>query len=158
MNEFAPDKRQSELVFTPAALADDERMVDFCAIPEPEVAEPIVIPEPPKPNLAAKLYFITDTTILIAESAAEAEDIYQKIVDLNAPEVVVIGHTDTMASVEYNIGLSLRRAEFIRDELIKRGVDPDTIRASWHGENLLLIDTPDETEEQQNRRVEIYVR
>jgi outer membrane protein OmpA-like peptidoglycan-associated protein len=158
VNTFAPEKQTSDLVFVANEVGGDEMAVDFCAIPEPEVEAPIIVPEPKKPNLAAKLYFITDTTILIAESAAEAEDLYQKVLDMNASEVVVIGHTDTMASREYNIDLSLRRAEYVKNELIARGVDPSIIEASWHGEGLLLIATPDETEEQKNRRVEIYVR
>jgi outer membrane protein OmpA-like peptidoglycan-associated protein len=156
VNTFAPEKQKSELVFTHNDVIDDGAAVDFCAIPE--VEEPIIVPEPEKPELAAKLYFVTDTTILIAESAAEAEELYQKVIEMDASEVIVIGHTDTVASTDYNMGLSLRRAEYVKNELISRGVDPNIIEASWHGEGLLLIDTPDETDEQKNRRVEIYVR
>jgi outer membrane protein OmpA-like peptidoglycan-associated protein len=154
---YGPEKQKSDLVFTAHEVAGDELSVDYCAIPEPEPEEPIFI-APREPSLAAKLYFITDTTILIDESAEIAEELYQKIIDMQPTEVIVIGHTDTMASVQHNIGLSLRRAEFAKGELVARGIDADIIKATWHGESMLLIDTPDQTDEQKNRRVEIYVR
>jgi len=51
-----------------------------------------------------------------------------------APEIVVIGHTDRVGAVTHNDTLSLRRAERVRNELVKVGIAPDRIRVAGRGE------------------------
>jgi outer membrane protein OmpA-like peptidoglycan-associated protein len=75
-----------------------------------------------------------------------------------APEIVVIGHTDRVGAVPYNDALSLRRAERVRDELVKVGITADRISVAGRGEREPLVPTPDEVAEPRNRRVEINVR
>jgi len=75
-----------------------------------------------------------------------------------APEIVVIGHTDRVGAVPYNDTLSLRRAERVRDELVKVGIAAERIRVAGRGEREPLVATPDEVAEPRNRRVEITVR
>jgi outer membrane protein OmpA-like peptidoglycan-associated protein len=72
--------------------------------------------------------------------------------------VVVIGHTDRVGTVEYNDRLSLQRAERVRAELVRLGVDPARISVEGRGEREPLVPTPDEMPEPQNRRVEVSVR
>ncbi len=67
----------------------------------------------------------------------------------------IIGHTDTSGKETYNMKLSLRRANAVRDALIKRGIDPALIRVDHRGEAELLVDTPDDVREPANRRVNI---
>jgi len=74
------------------------------------------------------------------------------------PEVVVIGHTDTMGSAKANIALGMRRANSVRDILVNAGLAPSTVEVTTHGEADLLVKTPDNTPEPRNRRVEITVR
>lgn len=106
----------------------------------------------------ARLYFILDKDQLTADSKAEAEQIYQQITGRQNVEIIIVGHTDTAASSAYNDALSLRRAEKVRQNLIDAGVAADIIRASGMGERDLLIETPDNTPQPENRRVEINVR
>jgi outer membrane protein OmpA-like peptidoglycan-associated protein len=75
-----------------------------------------------------------------------------------APEIVVIGHTDRVGAVPYNDTLSLRRAERVRDELVKVGIAADRIRVAGRGEREPLVPTADEVAEARNRRVEINVQ
>lgn len=63
-----------------------------------------------------------------------------------------------MGSEQYNIGLSERRAERVRQELIRRGIPENIITTKGMGESELLIDAADEVAEARNRRVEIDVR
>ncbi|HUK32518.1 MAG TPA: OmpA family protein [Vicinamibacterales bacterium] len=74
------------------------------------------------------------------------------------PEVLVIGHTDTIGTRISNITLGMRRAELIRKLLIEAGLDASLIEIASHGEADLLIPTGDEVAEPRNRRVEITVR
>ena len=80
------------------------------------------------------------------------------VVKQNPYTAIVIGHTDTMGSEQYNIGLSERRAQRVRQELIRRGIPENIITTKGMGESELLIETADEVAEARNRRVEIDVR
>jgi outer membrane protein OmpA-like peptidoglycan-associated protein len=74
------------------------------------------------------------------------------------PDVVVVGHTDTMGTLAANAELGMRRATMVRNMLIDAGLDATTIEVTSHGEGDLLVRTPDETPEPRNRRVEISVK
>jgi len=58
----------------------------------------------------------------------------------------------------YNTGLSQRRASYVRDVLVSRGVKPNTLFISFYGKARPLVPTQDEVPEPRNRRVEIIVR
>ena len=68
------------------------------------------------------------------------------------------GYTDTSGSAQYNQGLSVRRANAVAAELVRLGVPRNEIVAQGFGETNLLVPTPDNTREPQNRRVEIILR
>jgi outer membrane protein OmpA-like peptidoglycan-associated protein len=112
----------------------------------------------PAEPYTANLYYITGTDSLTPASEIDANEIYQNVSSRQAPEVLISGHTDTVGSDASNIKLSEQRAEMVRINLIDRGVDPDTISTFAHGESELLIETADDVDEQENRRVEIEVR
>jgi outer membrane protein OmpA-like peptidoglycan-associated protein len=59
---------------------------------------------------------------------------------------------------ESNARLALDRAEAIRAELLRVGIDRALISVTSHGESNPLVATPDETDEPRNRRVEVTVR
>ena len=73
-------------------------------------------------------------------------------------DVLVVGHTDTVGSDQFNDALALKRAEAIRRALIERGVAPADVVAVGRGKRELLVQTPDGVAEPRNRRVEIVVR
>ncbi|WP_373290360.1 OmpA family protein [Neoroseomonas lacus] len=72
--------------------------------------------------------------------------------------IEVNGYTDTSGSAQYNQGLSVRRANAVAAELVRLGVPRQEIVAQGFGETNLLVPTPDNTREPQNRRVEIILR
>ncbi len=73
----------------------------------------------------------------------------------NINEYLVIGHTDTKGTNYYNLSLSIKRAEVVKDILINYGVNKNSIKILGKGEELLAVDTPDNTKQPANRRVEI---
>ena len=75
-----------------------------------------------------------------------------------APEIVVTGHTDRVASLAYNDELSLKRAQAVRSALIAAGIDAAQIEVAGRGEREPAVATADEVDEERNRRVEITVR
>jgi outer membrane protein OmpA-like peptidoglycan-associated protein len=104
------------------------------------------------------VYFITDTDNLTAESAAQLAQIKSQLASRPAPEIIVIGHTDTVAKREYNDALSLRRAATVKQILVEAGIAEDQIVVQARGERELLVPTADGVDEPRNRRVEIRVR
>ena len=68
---------------------------------------------------------------------------------------LVVGHTDTKGTKEYNMKLSLKRAETVKTNLINFGISSKKIRILGKGENKLFVHTKDETKHPANRRVEI---
>lgn len=113
--------------------------------------------QPDRP-LSFTLYFLEARDELTPDSRQILGRIVDELSSRPAPEIVVIGHTDRVGAVPYNDALSLRRAERVRDELVKVGVAPDRIRVEGRGEREPLVPTPDEVPEPRNRRVEISIR
>jgi outer membrane protein OmpA-like peptidoglycan-associated protein len=80
---------------------------------------------------------------------------------LSSPELTpfrfrIEGHTDTVGPRAMNQALSEERAAAVRDYLIRRhGIAPQRLVAVGYGEDQLLVQTPDETPEARNRRVQV---
>jgi OOP family OmpA-OmpF porin len=72
--------------------------------------------------------------------------------------VTCTGHTDTSGPANYNMALSLRRANAVKDALVREGVPAGQIAVAGRGEEQLLVRTADGVREPQNRRVEIVVQ
>lgn len=89
------------------------------------------------------------------------EDKYDKMVNAlkSHPDrvVLIIGHTCDLGSLETNKRLGQQRAEAVKAELVKRGVNPAQIRTEsrWYKEP--LVPNTSEENRKKNRRVEIKV-
>jgi len=70
----------------------------------------------------------------------------------------VNGYTDRSGSDQYNQGLSVRRANAVAAELVRRGVPRNEIVTRGFGEANPLVPTADGVREPQNRRVEIILK
>lgn len=112
---------------------------------------------PPAPRHFT-LYFRFESDELTDTSRALVPEILKTIKERGVPDVIVIGHTDTMGVPTANFALGLKRAATVRKLLVQAGLDASFIEMTSHGESELLIRTPDETPEPGNRRVEIAVR
>jgi outer membrane protein OmpA-like peptidoglycan-associated protein len=71
--------------------------------------------------------------------------------------VLIVGHTDSTGSDEYNMGLSYRRAEGARNFLASQGIDASRVRVEGRGETEPVADNSTDAGRQQNRRVEIAI-
>ncbi len=72
--------------------------------------------------------------------------------------IQVAGHTDSTGSESYNLSLSQRRAETVRQLLIQRGVAPSRIIAIGYGETMPRASNSTASGRQMNRRVEIRIQ
>jgi len=72
-------------------------------------------------------------------------------------QVMVEGYTDSTGSNEYNQQLSERRAESVRRELIRMGVDAQRITARGYGEEYPVASNDTPASRAMNRRVEVTI-
>ena len=70
---------------------------------------------------------------------------------------VIVGHSDSTGSEAYNIKLSKRRAEAVRDYLIEGGVSPGILRVVGWGSKDPIASNDTEAGRAENRRVEVVV-
>jgi OmpA family len=117
-------------------------------------------PPPPPPAVQAPtfmVFFDWDSTRL---SPASLNVITQAVTAFRSTgnaRVTATGHTDTTGPESYNMALSLRRANAVKNEMVRQGVPADAIAVVGKGETQLLVPTGDNVREPQNRRVEIVV-
>ena len=112
----------------------------------------------PTPPVHFILYFITGTTKLTQKSMDQLSQVLRSIEDRKSVDLTVSGHTDRAGSRGYNRKLSLDRAQKVAEFLLSKGVAPEIIEITSHGEGNPLVKTPDGVAEPKNRRVEVVVR
>lgn len=69
--------------------------------------------------------------------------------------VLIEGHTDSVGSDDYNLGLSQRRAQSVADALSSRGISSDRVQTKGLGKAYPVASNDTQAGRQQNRRVEI---
>lgn len=104
------------------------------------------------------LYFLEGRDELTPASRLELEKVFGELRRRPLPDIMVIGHTDTVGTLAYNDRLSLARAQRLREMLIEMGLPAERIQAAGRGKREPLVTTDDNVAEPRNRRVEISVR
>ena len=72
--------------------------------------------------------------------------------------VVITGHTDNVGSDKFNQALSLKRAQTVKNWLVKKGIASNRMRTVGKGEKEPVADNNTEEGRSQNRRMEFYVQ
>ncbi|MBP6775810.1 MAG: OmpA family protein [Piscinibacter sp.] len=104
------------------------------------------------------LYFVEGKDEFTEASRRALDGVLAEIAARPVPDVIVVGHTDSVGSDAVNDPLSRQRAEVVRRALIGRGVAPENIAVVGRGKREPVVATPDGVAEARNRRVEILVR
>ncbi len=104
------------------------------------------------------LYFVEGKDEFTEASRREFDAVIGEIANRPVPDLVVIGHTDTVGTDAYNDALSRQRAEVVRKALLARGIAAENIVVIGRGKREPMVDTGDGVAEARNRRVEILVR
>jgi outer membrane protein OmpA-like peptidoglycan-associated protein len=107
-----------------------------------------------------ELVFATNRWDILPEEEPKLEESYQRLQEgilrygkLLDVKLYVAGYTDTVGSDEHNQNLSEQRALSIAKAFRKKGFT-QKISYQGFGEKVLLVPTPDETDEPRNRRAE----
>lgn len=128
---------------------------------EPQV-ETILIQQVPV-TVVLKTFFNFDRFDLSNESRNRLRDVAEKIEQFDVEVIYLRGHADRIGTDQYNQRLSQRRANVVRNELIRLGVDPAKIQVEAFGESEPVVECAGKTSARviaclaPNRRVEIEV-
>lgn len=113
---------------------------------------------PPEP-LSFVVYFVSGSSEQLTPASEQTiADLRAALAARPAPEILVIGHTDTVGDPADNDRLSLARATTVLGLIQQTGVAASSLEASGRGERELLVPTEDRVDEPRNRRVEINIR
>jgi outer membrane protein OmpA-like peptidoglycan-associated protein len=103
------------------------------------------------------VFYDTDSWELLESSMPELNQLLE-FLEVNHTVVVEIGgHTDSDGSDEHNQGLSEKRAESVKQFLVKRGIDSSRIFSHGYGETTPVADNITAAGKRLNRRTEITI-
>jgi len=126
---------------------------------QPE-ASPAMAPPAPAPAAAPSfmVFFDWDRSDLSPQARQTLQQVTQAYQQRGSARVVATGHADRSGPDDYNMALSLRRANTVKNQLIQNGVPATAISVVGKGESQPLVQTADGVREPQNRRVEIVIQ
>jgi len=123
---------------------------------------PAAAPPPPAPPTVAPpsfmVFFDWDRANLSAQALTTIRQAAGAYKQKGNARITATGHTDTSGTEAYNMALSLRRANAVKDALVREGVPATAIAVVGRGEQGLLVPTGPNVREPQNRRVEIVIQ
>lgn len=125
--------------------------------PGPQMAPP----PPPAMVVNGKAYMVFfdfDRSNITPTAATTIKQVAAQAKAGQSARVGVTGHADRSGSDAYNMALSLRRANAVKDQLVREGIPAAAIAVVGRGESQPLVQTPDGVREPQNRRVEIVLQ
>ncbi len=138
---------------------------EFNPPPPPALPAAPLVPAAPAPAEARTylVFFDWDRSALTARAREIVAQAAQASTHVQTTRIAVNGYTDSSSihggarGAAYNQGLSVRRAQSVKAELIRDGVPGSAIDIHGYGETHPLVATGPNTREPQNRRVEIIL-
>ena len=142
-------------------LTEEDEQEEVTKIIEQEVEkndtpQVVIVTKNSKKEVMQIIYFDFDNSKLSEVSKNTLFD----FLDENRKKLskyIIFGHTDTKGSNKYNMDLSIKRAESVKEALLEQGINYKDISILGKGENELAINTPDNTKHPANRRAEVKI-
>lgn len=157
---------QDSLNNTKKTLADTKIQLDSCQNDlkkKPKVVEKIIIQKPTEDEQQKlkdafdAIYFQTGKAKLTTPSYAPLKRAATILKKYPKVKIRVMGHTDNIGSASANLKLSQQRADAVRLQLIKNGVNPKNITSIGYGDAKPIADNSTAEGRELNRRTEIEV-
>jgi len=108
-------------------------------------------------TLSGGVLFRSAESTLLSSAQVKLDQVAKALLEIRARNLIVEGHTDSQGSTSYNQGLSQRRADAVRDYLVKRGYPADRIQTRGMSEGSPIADNASPEGRANNRRVEIVI-
>lgn len=108
-------------------------------------------------TLGSDVLFDLDKYELREGAQRTIDRIAEFLMEYEDRQVLVEGFTDSTGARDYNMRLSERRANSVRDGLVRRGVDERRIRTRGYGPDYPVATNATQAGRQLNRRVEVII-
>jgi OOP family OmpA-OmpF porin len=117
-------------------------------------------------KVEAQAVVTNDFIVYFAWDSAALDAAAQHVIDMaaassrssTAARVNLVGHADRSGPTDYNLRLSLRRADAVRQALVARGISADRMNVTGVGEEQPAVTTADGVREARNRFVSVNIR
>jgi len=103
------------------------------------------------------IYFDFDKYILLNKSFPILDRLVEYLKTKPSVRILISGHTDNVGIKEYNIELSLKRANAVVDYLVDKGTARERLQSIGFSSNNPIGSNDTEYGRQQNRRIEIKI-
>ena len=108
-------------------------------------------------TFASGLLFDLDSDVVRAEAASNLRNLAASLDKYPGSDLLIVGHTDSVGTDSYNLGLSERRAEAAASYLVANGVERSRLRSRGLGETEPVAPNESESGRSKNRRVEVAI-
>lgn len=158
-----PKKEEPKPVVVEEVKKEEPKPV---VVEEPKKEEPkFVCPTKPRKNaildengcektIALHGNFATGKAKITPELKQDIDTIADTLNKYPAYTVTIEGHTDNVGGAKVNKRISQQRADAVRNELIKEGVDPKRVKAVGYGFERPIADNKTKEGRAKNRRIE----
>ncbi|MEY4511094.1 MAG: hypothetical protein RLZZ450_3216 [Pseudomonadota bacterium] len=151
--------QQSQLAAAETARKEAERRAEQAAADLARIASVKQESRGMVITLSGEVLFTSGKSELLPAAQAKLTEVANALTQQNPDATIVVeGHTDAQGSQTFNLDLSTRRAQAVRDYLASHGVAPDRIRAEGLGFSRPIADNKTAEGRANNRRVEIVVQ
>lgn len=120
-------------------------------------AAPVVAPTVTKVTLNADTFFDFDKSNLKPEGRQVLDQVAAQVRSIDLETIIATGYTDSIGTDAYNLKLSERRANTVKQYLIEQGVPADRIYTEGKGKADPIATNKTREGRAQNRRVEIEI-
>ena len=100
------------------------------------------------------ILFNFNESTLLESSLPQLDKLYKILNENTELNVEIIGHTDSIGSIEYNKELSMKRAVSVREYLVSKGISASRINCYGKGASEPLLPNTTEENRAKNRRIE----
>lgn len=127
-------------------VKSEDKALNGCPPPKVEKEKIIVLQQ---------IEFETDKDVILPDSEKILDEVARVIKENKGIKTVIVeGHTDNVATAEYNLKLSQRRAKAVVKYLVKVGISSKMLKSAGYGMTRPIADNGTEEGRQKNRRVE----
>ncbi len=132
---------------------------DGCPDTRPEPSKPVLVKVTKKKiEILEKVFFKTNRAVIKPESYEVLNQVAEVMVRYAyIKQVRVEGHTDDRGRDSYNLKLSQKRADAVREYLVNQGVEPERLESMGYGETTPIDDNKTRDGRANNRRVDFTI-
>lgn len=111
-----------------------------------------------KVNYAARnIFFDKNSDKIVANSFSSLNEVVSILKENPLLHLSIGGNTDNIGKASYNLALSQKRADAVKNYLIKQGIESTRLKAIGYGQDKPIADNTTSAGRAQNRRVELQL-